>query len=180
MGSTNDNHYTTSAGKYSRRGSNPRPPAHKTGALPLSYWSAIAKMNSGQRGTRVETGCKKLGHPRWDSNPQSSAPETDALSIWPQGRAPCTVRVPKIRGGLASQKENATTWDRTKDLSVNSRPLCQRSSGGERMNPEGIEPPTFGSGIRRAAVAPWVPACSHRGTRTHDHKIKSLALYQLS
>ena len=24
---------------YSRRGSNPRPPAHKTGALPLSYWS---------------------------------------------------------------------------------------------------------------------------------------------
>ena len=26
--------------------------------------------------------------------------------------------------------ESATTWDRTKDLSVNSRPLCQRSSGG--------------------------------------------------
>ena len=25
--------------QYSRRGSNPRPPAHKTGALPLSYWS---------------------------------------------------------------------------------------------------------------------------------------------
>ena len=24
------------------------------------------------------------------------------------------------------------------------------------MNPEGFEPPTFGSGIRRAAVAPWV------------------------
>ena len=24
-------------------------------------------------------------HPRWDSNPQSSAPETDALSIWPLG-----------------------------------------------------------------------------------------------
>ena len=23
------------------------------------------------------------------------------------------------------------------------------------MNPEGFEPPTFGSGIRRAAVAPW-------------------------
>ena len=54
------------------------------------------------------------------------------------------------------KKENATTWDRTKDLSVNSRPLCQRSSGGNEMNPEGFEPPTFGSGIRRAAVAPWV------------------------
>ena len=39
MGSTNDNHYTTGAVAYSRRGSNPRPPAHKTGALPLSYWS---------------------------------------------------------------------------------------------------------------------------------------------
>ena len=25
-------------------------------------------------------------YPRWDSNPQSSAPETDALSIWPLGR----------------------------------------------------------------------------------------------
>ena len=24
------------------------------------------------------------------------------------------------------------------------------------MSPEGFEPPTFGSGIRRAAVAPWV------------------------
>ena len=23
------------------------------------------------------------------------------------------------------------------------------------MSPEGFEPPTFGSGIRRAAVAPW-------------------------
>ena len=28
------------------------------------------------------------------------------------------------------KSNNATTWDRTKDLSVNSRPLCQRSSGG--------------------------------------------------
>ena len=25
------------------------------------------------------------------------------------------------------------------------------------MSPEGFEPPTFGSGIRRAAVAPWAP-----------------------
>merc|ERR1711888_408502 len=29
---------------------------------------------------------KKRMHPRWDSNPQFSAPETDALSIWPLGR----------------------------------------------------------------------------------------------
>ena len=26
------------------------------------------------------------------------------------------------------------------------------------MSPEGFEPPTFGSGIRRAAVAPWALA----------------------
>ena len=25
------------------------------------------------------------------------------------------------------------------------------------MSPEGFEPPTFGSGIRRAAIAPWAP-----------------------
>ncbi len=31
-------------------------------------------------------GAKKVNnHPRWDSNPQSSAPETDALSIRPLG-----------------------------------------------------------------------------------------------
>merc|ERR1712121_210204 len=29
---------------------------------------------------------KRQCHPRWDSNPQSSAPETDALSIWPLGQ----------------------------------------------------------------------------------------------
>ena len=27
----------------------------------------------------------------------------------------------------------------------------------EHVSPEGFEPPTFGSGIRRAAVAPWAP-----------------------
>ena len=37
---------------YSRWGSNPRPPAHKTGALPLSYWSVINKLGVRQRGTR--------------------------------------------------------------------------------------------------------------------------------
>ena len=35
---------------YSRRGSNPRPPAHKTGALPLSYWSAHYKLAPRHRG----------------------------------------------------------------------------------------------------------------------------------
>merc|ERR1711872_287949 len=39
LGSINDNHYTTGAQRYSWRGSNPRPPAHKIGVLPLSYRS---------------------------------------------------------------------------------------------------------------------------------------------
>ena len=29
------------------------------------------------------------------------------------------------------------------------------------MSPEGFEPPTFGSGIQRAAVAPWALKSSH-------------------
>ena len=62
-----------------------------------------------------------------------------------------------------AKDSDATTWDRTRDLSVNSRPLCQRSSGGLRMNPEGFEPPTFGSGIRRAAVAPWARDIAESG-----------------
>ena len=32
------------------------------------------------------------------------------------------------------------------------------------MNPEGFEPPTFGSGIRRAAVAPWARGVFESGS----------------
>ena len=46
-------------------------------------------------------------------------------------------RLPRTKKGIA------TTWDRTKDLSVNSRPLCQRSSGGHIPRP-GIEPGSGG------------------------------------
>ena len=42
--------------QYSRRGSNPRPPAHKISALPLSYWSRTRSV-----GTRT---C-------WRGNPQA-------------------------------------------------------------------------------------------------------------
>merc|ERR1712121_198722 len=34
----------------------------------------------------LATGTALLDHLQWDSNPQSSAPETDALSIWPLGQ----------------------------------------------------------------------------------------------
>ena len=83
--------------------------------------------------------------------PYPIGPQGHAWGIWPN----CYQF--KIKYTILKYKTDATTWDRTKDLSVNSRPLCQRSSGGEWMNPEGFEPPTFGSGIRRAAVAPWAP-----------------------
>ena len=77
------------------------------------------------------------------------------------------------------------------------------------LREEGIEPPTAGSGIQRstAELFPhWLnvfyrkenkqASCemptnwwldwkirkesAHRGARTHDHKVKSLALYRLS
>ena len=38
------------------------------------------------------------------------------------------------------EKENASAWDRTRDLSVNSRALCQLSHGGFYMHPAGFEP----------------------------------------
>ena len=48
------------------------------------------------------------------------------------------------------------------------------------MNPEGFEPPTFGSGIRRAAVAPWVRGVTEPGSyavrlRSGKRKIKNKA-----
>ena len=56
-------------------------------------------------------------------------------------------------------------WDRL-SLRINGNPRGERYGWGtqgtvckrqnSQMSPEGFEPPTFGSGIRRAAVAPWV------------------------
>ena len=37
-------------------------------------------------------------------------------------------------------KNGASTWARTRDLSVNSRALCQLSHGGLYMHPAGFEP----------------------------------------
>ena len=42
-------------------------------------------------------------------------------------------------------------------------PKKKRGKKSKGMNPEGFEPPTFGSGIRRAAVAPWVRGASGSG-----------------
>ena len=42
---------------------------------------------------------------------------------------------------LSTQRDiNASTWARTRDLSVNSRALCQLSHGGFYMHPAGFEP----------------------------------------
>ena len=51
--------------------------------------------------------------------------------------------------------------DRTRDQSIKSRTLYQTElarhkwSLEKKMTPEGIEPPIFGSGIRRVTIAPW-------------------------
>ena len=43
-------------------------------------------------------------------------------------------------------------------------PSAEGKTCGEKiMSPEGFEPPTFGSGIRRAAVAPWVRGAAEPG-----------------
>ena len=68
-------------------------------------------------------------------NPQPSGLESDALPLR-HGLVTSSDQVARpfqnaIRNGEQKiNKKFATTWDRTKDLSVNSRPLCQRSSGG--------------------------------------------------
>ena len=43
--------------------------------------------------------------------------------------------------------------------------MVARKIEKKNMNPEGFEPPTFGSGIRRAAVAPWVRGATEPGPR---------------
>ena len=53
-------------------------------------------------------------------------------------------------------------WSKALDLSSSGRksawvrtPLQALFCGNEKMTPEGFEPPAFGFGIQRAAVAPW-------------------------
>ena len=98
---------------------------------------------------------KQKIHPRWDSNPQSSAPETDALSIWPQGHDLCkTVRRPGIEPGPPAWKAGILATElsthllvkafdgiRTRDLSLTKRVLCQLSyEGKQRMENPGFDP----------------------------------------
>ena len=53
--------------------------------LPSSKSTLIICGSSLRLGTRVHSSAKNI-RPWWDSNPQSSAPEADALSIRPQGQ----------------------------------------------------------------------------------------------
>ena len=53
----------------------------------------------------------------------------------------------------------------THQLRPFARAVVARKNIKKDMNPEGFEPPTFGSGIRRAAVAPWVRDSTEPGPR---------------
>ena len=59
---------------YSRRGSNPRPPAHKTGALPLSYWSdpKTRKRNAAHVVEQTRPS-ENFGVPTWDKMKEGTA-----------------------------------------------------------------------------------------------------------
>ena len=65
---------------YSRRGSNPRPPAHKTGALPLSYWSVVYKPGDRQRGAHAST-VRGLG--RWLRGDQKEKTAASQMGLEP-------------------------------------------------------------------------------------------------
>ena len=95
-----------------------------------------------------------LDHSRNDMNPEGFEPPTfgsgirrAAVAPWVRGvlepGTTCDFTNAKFKQKGKTAKGIATTWDRTKDLSVNSRPLCQRSSGGRLPRP-GIEPGSGG------------------------------------
>jgi hypothetical protein len=54
---------------------------------------------------------------------------------------------------------------RTRSENHTTRPLAQYNTVGKKMSPEGFEPPAFGSGIQRAAVAPWAQCCLTVGAK---------------
>ena len=78
-------------------------------------------------------------------NPEGFEPPTfgsgirrAAVAPWVRGVRLSDAALVVFQKRFQTKKVIATTWDRTKDLSVNSRPLCQRSSGGfpdRELNP---------------------------------------------
>ena len=77
---------------------------------------------------------------------------------------PCDRQTRSARAGKIKKKRKrrcASTRDRTEDLSVNSRPLCQRSSGGTHSRHSGPLPvrdlaqfPPFGQKVPRPGFEP--------------------------
>ena len=65
---------------YSRRGSNPRPPAHKTGALPLSYRSSFTSQE-GLEPSIFGSGNRRLIHLATGTNDTSSGTRTHNLTL---------------------------------------------------------------------------------------------------
>ena len=58
-----------------------------------------------------------------------------------------------IRGGTNKKKLSQKNYAKLPNLFFRFPGYKSRKKG--RLTPEGFEPPTFGSGIRRAAIAPW-------------------------
>ena len=82
----------------------------------------------------------------------------------------------------------ASTWARTRDLSVNSRALCQLSHGGvpnvlKQVLP-GFEPGSLDSKSRVITITLQNPTTiekgGHGGARTHDPGLIRPMLYHLS
>ena len=104
---------------YSRRGSNPRPPAHKTGALPLSYWSVKFRQVCAGRITRSSRN-KKISN-----EATSSGSRTHNLTL--RRGAPYPLGHGGVRGSRAALQRGAGPRTEQK--------------GGEKSVPEvGFEP----------------------------------------
>ena len=72
---------------YSRRGSNPRSPAHKTGALPLSYWSQ-QKVEASRAGIECKLGKAKRTTPGGFEPPRAKHTHLAGEPLNHSGKAP--------------------------------------------------------------------------------------------
>ena len=65
---------------------------------------------------------------------------------------------------------SATALDIVRALSRKAKRVPET---GQKLTPEGFEPPTFGSGIRRAAIAPW--SRTQSAARSPSHAVIQLS-----
>ena len=97
-----------------------------------------------------------------------------------RGRIPSRFLIYRLNHSAMVPKLGGPTgiWTRIAGFRVRSANQLHHKTWSAKMPPPGIEPGTFRSSVWRSPN--WAKAASvntSSGDRTHDHKIKSLALY---